>query len=179
MTAEFSTALNGGQMFAAVSSPAVGAGREAGDIAAPTDPILVRVFDYWNEKRGRRIMPARADLDPLVELRGLASHLILYDVVEPGRRLYRVRLVGQVIVDFAGVNSTGKLASETMTPQAAERVQETLSSVVSLRAPRFRAGYAYWHRDKSYHRFQSGFLPLSSHGRIVDKILGVVAFTVS
>jgi hypothetical protein len=148
--------------------------REANDIAAPTDPILIRLYDYWQSKRRGRPMPSRADIDP-IELRSLVYHVVLYDVVEPGR-LYRIRLVGQAIVDFVGVNNTGKLAEDGMPPEAAKRMIEILNGVVTTRSPRFRAGQAYWHRDKSYRTYEACFLPLSSDEVTVDKILAGSTF---
>lgn len=143
--------------------------RDANDIAAPVDPILVEIFAYWDGKRAGRIMPGRADIDP-TELRGLVNNVMLFDVVEPGR-LFRIRLVGEAIVDFVGVNNTGRWAHETLPPGAAERMVEILTSVVATRAPRCRAGFAYWHVAKAYRRFEACFLPLSSDGATVDKIL--------
>lgn len=147
--------------------------RNAQDIAAPIDPVLVRLFSYWDAKRGGRLMPSRADIDP-VELRGLVHNVMLYDVVAP--ELYRIRLVGQAIVDFVGTNNTGKFAADTLPPDAGKRMTEILNSVVANRAPRFRAGYAYWQRDKSYRKFEACFLPLSPDDRTVDKILAGNAF---
>ncbi len=148
--------------------------RDADDIASPVDPILGRLLSYWESKRGGRMMPSRADIDP-VELRGLVNHVMLYDVVEPGR-LYPIRLVGQAIVDFVGVNNAGKLPQDTLPPAAARRMIEILTNVVIRRAPRFRAGYAHWHRDKSFRKFEACFLPLSPDDRTVDKILSGVTF---
>ena len=142
--------------------------RDAADIPAPVDPILVRLYEYWQSKRNGRQMPSRADIDP-AELRRLVYNVMLYDVVEPGR-LYRIRLVGQAIVDFVGANNAGQWATATMPPEAAARMTEILNSVVARRAPRFRTGHAYWHRDKSYRKFEACFLPLSPDGRTVDKI---------
>lgn len=143
--------------------------REAADIAAPIDPIVARIFAYWQAKRLGDAVPRRADIDP-TELRGLVNHVMLYDVVEPGR-LFRIRLVGQAIVDFVGVNNAGKWAHETLPPGAAERMVEILTSVVTTRAPRFRAGFAYWHLAKAYRRYEACFLPLLGDGDSVDKIL--------
>jgi hypothetical protein len=143
--------------------------RDASDILAPSDPILVRLFAYWDAKRGGRLMPSRADIDP-TELRGLVNHVMLFDVVEPGSR-FRIRLVGQSIVDFVGVNNAGKWAPDTLPPEAAKRMVEILTGVVTQRAPRFRAGHAYWQRDKSYRKFEACWLPLSRDGETVDKIL--------
>ena len=144
------------------------------DIAAPQAPILVRLFDYWDRKRAGRHMPSPADIDPS-ELRGLVLHVMLYGVIEPGR-LYRIRLVGQAIVDFVGVNNTGKAAGDGMTPEAAARMIAILDSVVANRAPRFRRGSADWRRDKAHRLFEACFLPLSSDGETVDKILAGCAF---
>lgn len=143
--------------------------REVKDSAAPQAPILVRLFEYWDGKRAGRLMPSRADIDP-TELRALVLNVMLYDVVEPGR-LYRIRLVGQAIVDFVGANNTGKMAGDGMPPGAARSMVEILNSVVTRRAPRFRVGSAYWHRAKAHRRFEACFLPLSSDGETVDKIL--------
>lgn len=143
--------------------------RDVEDIAAPRSPILVRLFDYWDAKRAGRPMPSRADIDP-TELRVLVLNVMLYDVVEPGS-LYRIRLVGQAIVDFVGANNTGKMAGDGMPPDAARSMVEILNSVVTRRAPRFRLGSAYWHRAKAHRRFEACFLPLSRDGETVDKIL--------
>jgi hypothetical protein len=143
--------------------------RDASDLAAPVKPILVRLFDYWKSKRGDRQMPSRADIDP-AELRSLVYNVMLYDVVEPGKT-YRIRLVGQAIVDFVGENNTGKLATASMPPEAAKRMIEILNGVVVNRVPRFRAGHAYWHKDKSYRKFEACFLPLSPDNQTVDMFL--------
>jgi hypothetical protein len=148
--------------------------RSARDIDAPSDPIIVRIHRYWDEKRGARLMPRRADIDP-AELGRLVPHVMLYDVEEPGRA-FRIRLVGGAIVDFYGVNTTGELAGTFMPAAAAAQTIEILTSVVTTRAPRFRAGFAHWDRDKSYRRFEACFLPLSADGERVDKIMLGIAF---
>lgn len=146
----------------------------AQDIPAPQDPVLLRILEYWQGKRGGRAMPRRADMDPPIELRGLASHIMLYDVLAPGQ--YRVRLVGQAIVEFSGYDATGKPAGASMPPRGAEITIGILDSVAASRAPRFRTGLAHWHRDKSYRKFEACFLPLSSDGERVDIILAGVTF---
>lgn len=160
--------------MAFVSEEARTAESEARDIDAPEDPVLVRILEYWNAKRAGRSMPSRAELDPPVELRGLVSNIILYDVLGPGQ--YRVRLVGQSIVEFSGYDSTGKAAAASMPAKAAEITIGILDSVVSRRAPRFRSGFAHWHRDKSYRKFEACFMPLSRDGKTVDIILAGVTF---
>jgi len=148
--------------------------RGAHDIAAPTDPIVVQIHRYWDEKRGTRRMPNRTDIDP-AELGRLVVNVMLYEVLEPGK-LYRIRLVGGAIVDFYGVNTTGELAGAAMPPAAAAQMIEILNSIVANRAPRFRAGFAHWHKDRSYRKFEACFLPLSPDDDRVDKILAGIAF---
>ena len=150
---------------------------DAHDIEAPTDPIVSRIFRYWDGKRGARRMPRRADIDP-IDLRKHVNNVILYDVVEVGR-LYRIRLVGSAIVEFYGVNTTGEWAGSHMPPAAAAQMIDILTGVVINKAPCFRAGRAHWHRDKSYRMFEACFLPLSPDGERVDKILGGIAFDVA
>lgn len=148
--------------------------QDARDISAPVDPLIVRLFEYWRRKCAGRTMPRRADIDP-VEMRALVNNVILFEVVEPISR-FRVRLVGQAIIDFVGFNSTGRYAGDDMPPDSAARMIAILADVVARRAPRFRAGFAHWHRDKSYRNFEACFLPLSDDDRTVDKILGGITF---
>jgi hypothetical protein len=146
--------------------------RGAHDLAAPLDPLIVRIHRYWNEKRGARRMPHRADIDP-AELKRLVLHVMIYDVEEPGK-LYRIRLVGGAIVDFYGFNTTGQAAGACMPPASAAQMVEILTSVVVARLPRFRAGFAHW--NKSYRRFEACFLPLSPDDDHVNKILAGIVF---
>ena len=150
---------------------------DAHDIDAPSDPIVSRIFRYWDSKRGPRRMPSRADIDP-IELRRHVNNVILYDVIEVGR-LYRIRLVGSAIVEFYGVNATGEWAGSHMPPEAAAQMIEILTGVVIGKAPCFRAGRAHWHKDKSYRTFEACFLPLSPDDEQVDKIFGAIAFDIT
>jgi hypothetical protein len=150
------------------------AARDAHDLAEPSDPLVARIYAYWNGKRGARRMPKRTDIEP-AELGRLVPHVMLYDVIEPGK-LYRVRLVGGAIVEFYGVNTTGQLAGAYMLPASAAQMIEILSAVEQDRVPRFRAGFAHWNVDKSYRRFEACFLPLSPDDDRVDKILAGIAF---
>ncbi|HUK60694.1 MAG TPA: PAS domain-containing protein [Stellaceae bacterium] len=148
--------------------------RGAHDLDVPVDPIVARIHAYWDGKRGQRRMPSRADIDP-AELGRLVPHVMIYDVEEP-EKLYRIRLVGGVIVDFYGFNTTGQLAGACMPPASAAQMHEILSGVEIGRAPRFRAGFAHWNVDKSYRRFEACFLPLSPDDDRVDKIFVGIAF---
>lgn len=145
----------------------------ANDTAALSHPLVSAIHRYWDGKRGARSMPRRADLDP-VELRGLVENIVLYDVVEGG---YRVRLVGNAIVEFEGRNTTGEWAGSSRPPEVATQLIDILGSIVSQRTPRFRTGVVHWHRDRTYRQFESCFLPLSPDDSNVNMILNAIAFT--
>ena len=63
------------------------------------------LYRYWRDRHVGGKPPTRAAIDPMIELRHLASHLIIIDV-HPGGSEYR--LVGSTVVDRFGVDHTGK-----------------------------------------------------------------------
>ncbi len=76
------------------------------------DERLVELYDYWLEKRGRRRMPSREDIDPS-EISALLPNLMLVDVMDDGDR-FRIRLVGTALTDATGIDATGRYLPETM-----------------------------------------------------------------
>ncbi len=145
----------------------------AGFIDAPRDADLQALYQYWDAMRGTRAMPRRADIDP-VSIPKLLPYVIMYTVAPGGG--YTVRLVGEEVVAFVGRNLTGQPAGSAMTRQSAETIVKILDAVATGRAPKFRAGKAHWHPDKTYRDFEACFLPLSADGETVDIILGGVKF---
>lgn len=146
---------------------------EACFIDAPRDPFLQALCQYWDSVRAGRVMPSRADIDP-VKIPKLLPYIIMYNVVAGGG--YVIRLVGEEVCQFVGRNTTGLPAGAIMTPRSAELMIEILHSVATEKAPKFRAGKAHWHQDKSFREFEACFLPLSSDGETVDIILGGIRF---
>jgi hypothetical protein len=70
-------------------------------------PLLCSLYDYWNQKRGGRAMPARRDVDPLELSPALLPHLALADLVENGAAL-RFRVVGTGLVARLGFDPTSR-----------------------------------------------------------------------
>ena len=149
-------------------------GAPASYIAAPRNPDLQRLLDYWTAKRGSRLAPARADIKP-AEIKPLLADVMIWNVDAVGGP-YTIRLVGESIVRFVGKNNTGADATVDMPPDAAATMTEVLTEVVRGKAPLFRVGKAHWQPDKSYRDFEACYLPLSSDGMTVDMILGGVKF---
>jgi hypothetical protein len=74
------------------------------DITSATPP-WEELYRYWLDRHADGKPPARAALDPMIDLRHLASNLIVIDVW-PGGPEYR--LVGSQVVGHFGVDRTGK-----------------------------------------------------------------------
>jgi hypothetical protein len=145
-------------------------------IDAPRHPDLQGLLDYWTAKRASRFAPSRADIRPM-EIKGFLADVMIWNV-GVGAAPHTIRLVGENIVRFVGANNTGKPATAGMSDEAAAVMTGVLSDVVRARAPRFRIGKAFWHREKSYRDFEACYLPLSPDGETVDMILGGIKFDV-
>jgi hypothetical protein len=143
-------------------------------IAAPVHPVLRQLLAYWNDRRGARWAPTRADIRP-ADIKSLLPDVMMWNVDDGA---YTMRLVGEHIVRFVGSNNTGKSAVRDMPPASAASMLGVLNRVVDGRAPVFRLGKAYWLQEKSYRDFEACYLPLSSDGRTVDIILGGVKFDI-
>ena len=143
-------------------------------IETPRHPNLRLLFQYWTARRGARALPSRADIRP-AEIKSLLADVMLWNVGDD-LRPHTIRLVGENIVNFVGRNNTGEPATAGMPEEAAAVMNAVLNTVAETRLPHFRAGKAFWHREKSYRDFEACYLPLSSDGELVDMILGGVNF---
>lgn len=99
-----------------------------------TEPRLAALYDYWERKRASYPMPTRADLDP-VEMGAWLGNLLLIDVTEQGRFVYR--LYGTKFVDSFGIDMTGRAVDELPREQQ-ERVRVDYEEVRVSCAPRVR-----------------------------------------
>lgn len=131
-------------------------------------PLIADVYGYWDSKRGRRLMPARADIDP-AELRAHVANLLLVDVRhEPFKLTYR--LVGTREVRARGGDPTGKDVSSYF-------MGDTWGAIL------FNYRYAIEQRGFIYdedpapanashvHELASLFLPLSPDDDTVNMVL--------
>jgi hypothetical protein len=136
------------------------------------DPRLKNLLRYWNDKRGDRALPSRADIDPL-ELKQVLGNILLIDVVpsdahEHGRR-FRYRLFGTEFVFYHGTDLTGRWLDEIPNTDFRDSLIAMYHAVVEDGGRRMFS-YDYM-LDSRRHRFQALILPLSGDGRTVDIIL--------
>lgn len=136
---------------------------------------FVALKGYWDEKRGARPMPRRADIDP-IELRDHLGSLVMIEVL-PGRTDFRMRLIGTTIAAAYGRDSTGKLLSELKPADPAWwRFCDELYRAVAERAVPARAQGDLRMVGRDYRRFDSLLLPLDAGDGTVGRILAEQLF---
>jgi hypothetical protein len=96
------------------------------------EPDLLRLFDYWRDKRGGRPMPSRADIDP-IEIDWALARLSLLDY-DPADG-FRYRLAGaEPSSMFGRGNLKGLAFRDLMSPEGARFVEERWAPVVAKRS---------------------------------------------
>ena len=143
-------------------------------LADVRSPLLRQIHDYWLEKRGSKLMPARADLDPL-DIPRLLPNIILMDVMPADNRLH-VRLVGTLVVEMFGADYTGQFLDEIEFGEVREKVLEDYNAAVTAARPLFSD---HRFRKLGGHLFdiERVILPLSSDGGQVHMLLALLDFT--
>lgn len=140
-----------------------------------SDPLLEEALLYWRGKGAGRPMPSRTDLDP-VEIPKLLPHVMLIDVVAPGR--YRFRLIGTAIADEQGLNATGSDVREVL---KGVRLEDHILALLDECVRERRALYS----ECLFFSSESGLverhtkrllLPLSRDGKSVNMIFKLQLF---
>ncbi len=132
------------------------------------DRKLQRLLDYWQEKRGEREMPARADIDPS-DIPDLLPNIYLIDVsYDPN--VFSFRLAGTEIVRLFCEEVSGKTIDQLEAVALRSLLRSLYEEVIEARAP-VADDDAFVDRRKSY-AYDWLLLPLSSGGRVVDMLLG-------
>ena len=107
--------------------------RSLGDTSIHSD-----FYRYWQTKRAGRLMPTRADVDP-VEI----PHLLPYvTLVEPdGEGFYRYRLMGTAVVQQLGRDLTGQRIGHYVKPEAyGAKMRAIYDEVFATGRPLFTTG---------------------------------------
>lgn len=131
-------------------------------------PKLRQMYEYWDERRGDRPMPARGDVDP-VDLRYAIGNIILVDVSDDDPPQFRIRVHGTNLSEQVGFDLTGKLLDEMPLTEFRELTRQSFIRVSHTKEPL----YAKRDRvlDKRRRAYETLILPLSSDGERVDRIL--------
>lgn len=132
---------------------------------------LQEALAYWLGKRSDgRLLPARADIDPL-QLRALLPYLFLVDVTTDPLR-FRYRLIGTQIVRWSGGDGTGRYADDEFCGDG----RFALLALYRMAAETGRPVLTPWQPavlDRSMMMFTRLLLPLAADGVRVDMLMGV------
>jgi len=136
-------------------------------------PILRQGLAYWNDKRGERAMPARADLDPM-EIIPILPHVILFDVLRDPLD-FRYRLIGTVVEEHMSEPYTGRRFSEFEGQRASSRIWACCEHVLNEKQP-LRTDIPYIGPKSNFTTIEDIMMPLSSDCETVDMIFIVVEY---
>jgi len=137
-------------------------------LADLVDPLLRRLFAYWDEKRAGREMPARADVDP-IDLRFILGQLILVDVLPEKPPRFRIRLHGTELARRAGYELTGKMLDELPSTEFRTLARRSFATTAETRRPFHSIRDRIL--DGKLRRYETLMLPLSPDGDRVDMLL--------
>ena len=127
--------------------------------------------EYWLSKRQGRLMPARADIDP-VEIPTLLPYVVLIDVVEPLN--FRYRLIGTEARSIMRRNYTGLLFSEIDGKDESSVLWHGCEAVVRGKQPlSLSPPYV---GTETLKKCENVLLPLSDNRVDVTMILKVISF---
>jgi hypothetical protein len=129
---------------------------------------LMRLYDYWNGKRGSRAFPARQDIDP-VELGDLLPNVFLIDVLQEAP-YFRYRLSGSRVDEIHGQYLTGKAPRDIRTPEIAIAAESQCRQALLARSPRCDH-VTLVAQDESFWHFERLILPLSDDGAAINMFL--------
>ena len=133
--------------------------------------VLRQLVAHWQQIRGNRRMPARADFDPL-EVRFALGYISLIEIHRDPLRFY-FRLDGTKQVDLFGIDCTRHYLDEMMPADVAKMATASYREVEECGEPRYhRRQIAFHERMIDY---EVVILPFSSDGKRVDLLMtGIV-----
>jgi hypothetical protein len=148
---------------------------DRGDIRSAS---VLAGYDYWLGKQRALgdpdMLPARRDLDPVLDVPRLLPQLMLMDVL--GDPLdFRYRLVGSALRRHMAEDWTGRCLSDIPFQRAGSTVWDNNLRVLKERRPLLaRPPYIGPHKDFLF--VESVILPLAGDGQSVDMLLFAVDF---
>lgn len=140
------------------------------------NPALEFLRSYWEERRGDRKMPSRADMNP-ADLKPYLGNIAMVDVLDGGAE-FRYRVVGTLLTQYFLTDPTGKTLSEAWpNPKGpvASRARANLVNIVQTRVVVHAWGTLDWSHFPG-EAFDMLFVPLSDDGESVNMILSLFTF---
>ncbi len=140
----------------------------------PWETRLRALKRYWDDKRGSRAMPGRADLDP-VDVPDLLPYILLVDTAETLEE-FRYRLIGTEVCTGFDRDRTGSRFADLPRTKRFDEVFGGYWRCFQERTPQYFHGpLATIYNDRM--QFSRLTLPLSRDGKHVDMILGGIVYS--
>ena len=135
--------------------------------------ILWRLHRYWDGKRGRSLVLAKHEIDP-VELRDILPHLFMIEANGSPPR-FRIRLVGTAIARLVGRDSTGRHVDEVVDTEKHPSAITPYLAVITEARPIAKRGPLVWVDSRNWIETEVLLLPATRAGTTPDLILGAIA----
>ena len=133
-------------------------------------PELEALYEYWRGKAGNRSMPARGDLDPVLDMPEITPHMWILDVEHDPIGL-RYRLVGTQIVANYGTDLTGKRLDEIDLGADRDAILREYAATLESKVPRYSRHQIEISETGRYLVYERLLLPLSDDGETVNMVL--------
>ena len=138
---------------------------------APGTTPWEELYRYWLDRHADGKPPTRAAIDPMIDLRHMASNLMLIDVL-PGRSEYR--LIGSQLVRHLGVDHTGRTVGTSTADEAQTAIwRQTVEFVAAQEKPFMLASH---YPDESRAKAVALLLPLAPGADGGRKLFGAIFF---
>lgn len=139
------------------------------------DPKIKQAIYYWLAKRGDRLAPTRADINPR-EIKAFLPHFQVLELIDGGRA-YRPRLMGTAIVETIKQDITGRLFDDASPHPAAHRALRAIRWVLEHKKPLRTFAHRTAIEGQEFLSHETAFLPLSNDGKTIDMMAVVGVFS--
>jgi hypothetical protein len=147
--------------------------RRVAPMLEPKSPHLKQLLEYWREKKGDRMAPMRAEIDP-AEIKALLPYVGMVDVERAPLR-FRYRLAGSDIARGYGREITGHYLDEMDLNGHEHQITQEYTRAADSAEPSCTT-WEYLRKDGRNVRYERLVLPLSSDGRQIDMLFGGCVF---
>jgi hypothetical protein len=140
-----------------------------------TDPKIIEAIRYWSAKRGERLAPARADLNPR-EIKTFLPNLQIFEIIDGGRA-FRPRLMGTAIIAAIKEDTTNQVFDGTSARPVVQRTLRAIRWVLEHKKPLRTFAQRTAVEGQDFLAHETAFLPLSNDGKTIDMVAVVGVFS--
>lgn len=134
-------------------------------------PLTSALLEYWEQARGERVMPARADIDP-IDIPRLLPFILLLEVDNDTGRV-KIRLMGTRVRDLYSEEFTGRHLDEIFFGRNREQVLTSYNEALDSRAPH-HCWMRFTNKDGLEFDMERLILPLSGDGTSIDMFISLL-----